>query len=72
MKQSLVHKKIKPACMYCAHGQKSCDDSCILCVKKGIMQPDSHCRRFQYDPLKRVPQKKAQLPLFSAEDFSLE
>lgn len=72
MKQSILNKKIKPSCSYCIHGQKSCDNSSILCVKKGIMQPDAHCRRFRYDPLGRVPQKKAQLPTYTAEDFSLE
>lgn len=72
MKQSFFNKKIQPACAYCIHGQKSCDDSCILCVKKGIMQPDSHCRHFSYDPLNRVPQKKPELPTFSAEEFSLD
>lgn len=72
MKQSLLNAKIRPACMYCAVGKLSCDGESVLCVKKGVMQPDSSCRAFRYDPLKRVPERKAQLPSYSAEDFSLE
>ncbi len=72
MKQSLLNAKIRPACIYCAIGKVSCDRQTVLCIKKGVMQPDSHCRAFRYDPLKRVPQENPQLPQFSAEDFSLE
>lgn len=70
--KKILNSKIEPACAYCAHGKASCDDSCILCVKKGVMQPDSRCRKFEYDPLRRVPKEKAELPTFTAEDFSLE
>ena len=72
MKQTLLNAKIRPACVYCAVGRLSCDGKSVLCVKKGVMQPDSRCRAFRYDPLKRVPQVKPQLPDFSAEEFSLE
>lgn len=72
MKQSLLNAKIRPACVYCAVGKLSCDGESVLCIKKGVMQPDSHCRAFRYDPLKRVPQEKAKLPEYSAEEFSLE
>lgn len=72
MKQSILNTKIRPACVYCAVGKLSCDGESVLCVKKGVMQPDSHCRAFRYDPLKRVPQEKPQLPSFGADEFSLE
>lgn len=72
MKQSLLNSKIRPACIYCAIGKVSCDGESVLCVKKGVMQPDSHCRAFRYDPLKRVPKAQAKLPEYSAEDFSIE
>ncbi len=72
MKQSLLNEKISPACVYCAVGKLSCDGTSVLCLKKGVMQPDSRCRAFRYDPLKRVPKEKARLPEYSAEEFSLE
>lgn len=72
MRQTLLNKNIAPACMYCAVGQLSCDGGTVLCTKKGVMQPDSHCRSFRYDPLKRVPRAKPKMPEYSAEDFSIE
>lgn len=72
MKQTVLNKKIEPACKYCAVGRLSCDEQTVLCTKKGVMQPDSHCRAFRYDPLRRVPREKPSMPQFSAEDFSLE
>ena len=72
MKQTVLNNKITPACAYCAIGKLSCDGKSVLCTRKGVMQPDSHCRAFRYDPLKRVPREPAQLPQYSAEDFSLE
>lgn len=72
MKQSLLNNKLPPACIYCAIGKVSCDGKSVLCTKKGVMMPDSHCRAFRYDPLKRVPKEKAQLPEYSAEEFSIE
>ena len=72
MKQSAFNKKIRPACAYCAVGKPTEDSAHILCIKKGVMQPDSSCRAFQYDVLRREPQKKAELPTFDASEFSIE
>ena len=72
MKQKLFNASIEPMCAYCAVGKATEDLSHILCVKRGVMQPDSHCRHFVYDPLRRVPRKKAELPQYDASDFSIE
>lgn len=72
MKQSVLNQKIPPACVYCAIGKLSCDGDTVLCTKKGVMQPDSHCRAFRYDPLKRVPREKPKMQQFTTDDFSLE
>ncbi len=72
MKNSLFNKKITPKCIYCANGVNTSDNSKVLCTKKGVMMPDSHCRKFSYDVLKRSPEQKPTLPSFSAEDFSIE
>jgi hypothetical protein len=50
------------------------ENGTILCAKKGIMSPQESCRRFIYDPFKRVPEKT---PVLSAaglkeEDFKLD
>ena len=50
----LFQKDIEPRCAYCQRGAQLEDDK-ILCVKKGVVSPGGSCRRFKYDPLKRVP-----------------
>lgn len=68
----LFRKKIQKSCCYCAYGAKIGDDA-ILCSKKGIMPIFKHCRKFEYDPCKRIP-VKAKAPDFekySMEDFTL-
>lgn len=68
----LFRKKIPHACAYCAYGGKV-DDATVLCRKKGFVDASSRCRRFQYDPLRRVP-PRTQVQDFSKykdEDFSL-
>ena len=70
--QKLFSASVPPACSYCAIGKATEDQAHILCVKKGVMQPDSACRHFQYDPLRRVPRRKAELPQYDASDFSID
>ncbi len=68
----LFEKKIEPRCAYCQRGAPLSEDS-ILCIRKGIVSPDWHCRSFRYDPLKRVP-PRPPAPDFSKlkdEDFVL-
>ena len=68
----LFRKKMPKACRYCAHSAV-CDEEMILCKKRGSVPPDGKCRRFRYDPLKRVPirPKSPNSQKFEGEDFSL-
>ena len=50
----LFRKKIPRSCAYCALGAKLGEDQ-ILCAKRGIVAVDGKCRKFKYDPLKRIP-----------------
>ena len=69
---NLFQKKIEPRCAYCAHGRTLNEDQ-VACPKRGIMSPSSHCRSFQYDPLRRVPPRPAKLAtsVLTDEDFKL-
>ena len=49
----LFRKKIPGSCQYCAHGVRL-EGGQIVCVKKGLLEGDCACRRFHYDPLKRI------------------
>lgn len=68
----LFRKKIEKSCAYCIYGTRL-DEEQILCAKKGIMYEDEMCRRFKYDPTKRIPQKPRALDFtkYEEEDFSL-
>lgn len=68
----LFRKKIERACSYCAYGAKLDEDTC-LCSKRGLKKNDDSCRKFKYDPCKRVPFKAKALDFsqFKDSDFSL-
>ena len=64
--------KIEPKCEYCKLGTISADNTSVLCPKKGVLNKDFFCKKFKYDPLKRIPKESApELMKFSPEDFSL-
>jgi hypothetical protein len=69
MFKKLYGKNIKPSCEYCIHGSFSSDGSMILCKKKGVVEIRYTCKRFIYDPIKRIPLKPLEIPEFSKEDF---
>ena len=68
----LFRKKIERACSYCAHGAKLDEETC-LCSKRGLKRNDDSCRRFKYNPCKRIPFKAKALDFsqFKDSDFSL-
>ena len=68
----LFRRKQPRSCQYCRHSTKV-DDGLMLCVKQGIISVDKSCRRFKYDPCKRVPVKAKALDFqkYNEEDFSL-
>lgn len=71
-KKSLFGKTIDPACIYCSNGQPTQEKGMVLCKRNGPVSLYYSCKRFVYDPLKRVPKRQPKLPDFSAEDFAIE
>lgn len=69
----LFRKEMEPRCSYCAKSTEA-EGEYLICVKRGIVSGDHHCRLFQYDPLRRIPSSPAPLKTqgLSASDFSLE
>jgi len=68
----LFRKKIPRSCTYCAHGTKLGSEQ-VLCIKRGVVSCTFACRKFEYDPCKRVPVKAKALDFekYRKEDFSL-
>ena len=68
----LFRKKILRSCSYCSYGTKI-DDEQVLCCKKGLVAITGKCRKFEYDPCKRVPPKAKALDFskYDENDYSL-
>ena len=73
MGKKLYGKGIVPACAYCAKGDVASDKINVLCMKKGIRSQDDKCRKFKYDPCKRIPAKAKAMDFskYNEDDFSL-
>ena len=51
-------KKIAPKCDYCQFGKRAKDGNKVLCEKKGLVDSNYSCSKFEYSPLKRIPVKQ--------------
>lgn len=71
MKKSLYSTDISPRCEYCANGNLTPEGKEVICYKRGVMQVDSSCKKFKYDPLKRKPKQIKVASDYSLEDFML-
>ena len=58
--------EIEKVCAFCEYSAPAPADKegneYVICSKKGLVREGSVCRKFSYDPLKREPAEKHQLP----------
>ena len=68
----LFRKKIDRYCSYCAFAGKINDEQ-MICQKWGVVPASHQCRRFRYDPLKRIPArpKTQDFSKYEEKDYSL-
>lgn len=68
----LFRKKHPKSCTYCVYGTRLNDDE-VLCVKRGVVASIKKCRKFSYEPFKRVPPKikTTDFSKYDKEDFTL-
>lgn len=71
-KKKLFGSTVPPACTYCAFSRPASDKRMLLCRKCGVVSPYYKCKKYEYDPLKRVPRRPPALPTFTADDFKLD
>lgn len=71
MAKKLFGKNIDPACEYCERGKITEDRKMVLCIHKGIVAPFYSCRKYIYDPTKRIPKRAKKLPEYNENDFKL-
>ena len=55
-------------CLYCENATVISDDDNVLCSLKGIVNKEYSCKKFIYDPLKRIPAPIPPLPKLSEDD----
>ena len=56
-------------CIYCENATVINDDDNVLCSLHGIVNKEYKCKKFIYDPLKRVPKPTPPMPKLSEEDI---
>jgi len=65
----LFRKDIPRKCAYCARALRL-DAADLLCRKFGVVGSGHSCRKFKYDPTKRLP--PAKMNLDTSLDFKIE
>jgi hypothetical protein len=68
--EKLFGKNIKPACKYCELSTAQTEQG-IICPRGGVVPPDHSCRKFTYDPTKRIPPRPIPLETYKTEDFAI-
>ena len=68
----LFRKDIPKVCAHCQHAVRL-DSQDMLCRRHGVVGARHSCRRFRYDPTKRVPlkPKMPNFDLYDQTDFIL-
>lgn len=68
----LFRKKLPRSCRYCACGTQVSNEQ-VLCNRRGVVAVSYACRKFSYDPCKRVPIKAKPLDFhkYKGEEFTL-
>ena len=68
----LFRKKMPRSCATCPYGTPFSDKQ-ILCLKHGVVADSYACRKFRYDPCKRIPpfSKAPEFEKYADEDFQL-
>lgn len=67
-KKKLFGNNIKPSCKYCELGTAAGGDK-IMCSKFGEVKAYDACKKFVYNPLKRIPKKEMSLAKSAVNDI---
>ena len=68
----LFRKKMPRSCTTCLHSANLSEHQ-LLCIKHGVVENSYSCRKYRYDPCKRVPSKPKAMDFsqYEKEDYSL-
>ncbi len=62
---------VEPCCGFCAHSADTAEEGKYLCVKKGFVYSPDVCRKYEYDPFKRVPVPAPEMKEHEKEEFDI-
>ncbi len=68
---ALFDKEIRKICAYCANGEDFLTEQ-VLCSIHGPVGEHHHCRKFEYDPLRRNPPLPQTLKSVQILDLDFE
>lgn len=68
-KQHIFGDTVEPDCAYCRFNSSPEGGEEVSCPNWS--EEKSHCRRYQYDPTRRVPKGAPKLRQYNQEDFTL-
>ena len=63
---------IEKYCKYCENASTLSDGDVMLCGRFGIVKASHKCRRFRYDPMKRIPRRIEEEPKLEFVDVDGE
>ena len=68
----LFRKDMEKRCVHCEKASVI-DENDMLCRKYGVVSRNYGCKKFEYDPLKRIPNKTVypDSDRYDTKDFSL-
>jgi len=69
LKYRFFGRDIEPACEICEYRKKPLSGIVIYCKYNGVVDEYFSCKKFKYDPLKRVPKVLPELKKHKKEDF---
>lgn len=69
----LFRRKMPRSCTTCIYSANLSNNE-LLCSKRGVVTDSYSCRKFRYDPCKRIPPsaKAPDFDKYKTEDFSLD
>ncbi len=71
MAKKMFNKNVIKKCGHCIYADSITSNKKVLCLKKGPMDYDDVCRKYEYNPLLREPDVMIKKQGFTKEDFSL-
>ena len=69
----LFRRRMPKSCITCLFST-SLNEHQLLCTKHGVVADSYFCRKYRYDPCKRIPpcMKAPDFSKYSDEDFKLD